>query len=364
MRIGIYARGLSQKEGGVKNFLLDLVTKIRDMNFKGHTFYVIHNAPKRFFKTTSSYSEILMKTQNKFYADFFLAPNIINTLQLEKKKKKKNVIPYGIKCAKVVIVHDLAYYLKQLNAYPLLDTLYMKWMIRSSSKRADKVIAVSENTKKDLKEILSIPENKVSVVHESVNGNFRKIKDTDILQKVKKKYELPDNFMLFTGGISPRKNIPRLLEAFSIFKEKNRIYKLVLTGSVGWKNNRENLLINSNVDIFKIGYVETEDMPVLYNLADLYLYPSLYEGFGLPILEAQACGCPVLTSNVTSCPEVAGDGAHIVNPYSEKEIVEGMQKILQDKMYREKLIRKGYKNLERFSWERSAKELLEVLENL
>jgi glycosyltransferase involved in cell wall biosynthesis len=108
--------------------------------------------------------------------------------------------------------------------------------------------------------------------------------------------------------------------------------------------------------------VDEDDLPKIYNLADLLLFPSLYEGFGLPILEAQACGCPVLTSNVTSCPEVAGDGAHIVDPYSVDEIRDGILKIIKDNNYKEQLIKKGFENIKRFSWEKSARKILELID--
>jgi glycosyltransferase involved in cell wall biosynthesis len=114
--------------------------------------------------------------------------------------------------------------------------------------------------------------------------------------------------------------------------------------------------------VIKIGFVDEDDLPKIYNLADLLLFPSLYEGFGLPILEAQACGCPVLTSNVTSCPEVAGDGAHIVDPYSVDEIRDGILKIIKDNNYKEQLIKKGFENIKRFSWEKSARKILELID--
>ncbi|MFW6025682.1 MAG: glycosyltransferase family 4 protein [Candidatus Woesearchaeota archaeon] len=169
------------------------------------------------------------------------------------------------------------------------------------------------------------------------------------------KYSINKPFIFYVGSDVGRKNIKRLAKSFNSI-EKQIPHELILAGNIRRQYNSQR--------IKKIGYVNNEDLVQLYNQADLYVYPSLYEGFGLPILEAQACGCPVLTSNVTSMPEVAGYGAHIVNPYSEKEIAEGMEKILNDKKYREELIKKGFENVKRFSWEKTARDILKVCKDL
>jgi len=137
---------------------------------------------------------------------------------------------------------------------------------------------------------------------------------------------------------------------------------LYITGSLTWGADNIQAYIAEKLKdrVVILGYVEEEELMSLYSLAEMFLYPSLCEGFGLPILEAQACGCPVLTSNVTACPEVAGDGAHIVNPYSVEEIQAGMLKILQDEEYKHKLITRGFENIKRFSWKKTAEEILKV----
>jgi glycosyltransferase involved in cell wall biosynthesis len=239
----------------------------------------------------------------------------------------------------------------------------MKSLMKLSCKISDKTISISKSTKKDLIEILKINPNKIQTVYLAVEDDFKIIRSPKKIEKIKKKYKLNQPFIFYCGSISPRKNILRMLEAFNEIKDKIP-HNFYLTGNAEWKMSIVSKYIKENdLDrrVIKIGFVDEDDLPGIYNLADLLLFPSLYEGFGLPILEAQACGCPVLTSNVTSCPEVAGDGAHIVDPYSVDEIRDGILKIIKDNNYKEQLIKKGFENIKRFSWEKSARKILEFI---
>jgi len=168
------------------------------------------------------------------------------------------------------------------------------------------------------------------------------------------------------GTIQPRKNLERLIRAFNKIYYHNKNYKLVIAGSKGWLSDEiyglpKKLGIETQVKF--LGYVEDRKLPVLYSRAIALVFPSLFEGFGLPILEAQACGCPVITSNISSMPEVAGKGALFVDPYSVESIKDGMVKIM-NKDLRFKIKDSGFNNVKRFSWEKCAKETLKVLENL
>lgn len=180
-----------------------------------------------------------------------------------------------------------------------------------------------------------------------------------------KKYKIEGDYILFVGTLQPRKNIVRLIEAFSTLGPK--LYTLVVVGKPGWLYEEiyeapKKFKVEDRVKF--LDYVPDEDLPALYQNALCFVLPSLYEGFGLPVLEAMHYGCPVVTSNVSSLPEAAGDAAIMVDPESTESIKEGIEKVLGDKSLREKLVKKGYEQVKKFSWEKCARETLKVLEEV
>ena len=180
---------------------------------------------------------------------------------------------------------------------------------------------------------------------------------------------MPKKFILFLGTLEPRKNVDNIIKAYDKLRKNNNFYeyKLVIAGGKGWKNkNIYNAFKNSKYknDIKFLGYVENKDKNYLYNLADLFIYPSFYEGFGLPPLEAMACGCPVITSSVSSLPEIVGSAGIMVNPHDISEISQAMNDVLSDKNLQNKLSQKGIKKAKEFNWEKSAKKYLFCLKKL
>jgi glycosyltransferase involved in cell wall biosynthesis len=209
-------------------------------------------------------------------------------------------------------------------------------------------------------------EEKIRVINEAANENFKIIQAKDILDDCMKRYNLPEKFILYVGTLEPRKNIVRLLQAFSGVHEKTGV-PLTIVGKKGWKYKEIfNTFLDLNLEekVLFTGYVEPEELPALYNLATLFVYPSLYEGFGLPPLEAMQCGCPVVTSSVSSLPEVVGDAAIKVNPRSIQEIEQAMCRLLSDENLRNNYIEQGVKQAEKFSWERCARETYQVYQEV
>lgn len=360
IKIGIYARGLSQNVGGVKQYIQSMTKAIIDNIDDDTELYIFHNCKKRQFAGNRNVREIILKSSNKMICDHVLAPYYFNKLKLDVVWFTKNVIPFFVKAKKIVTFHDLAYFLPEYSAYPLIDTIYMKIMIKSSAIRADKIIAVSENTKKDIIHLLDIPEGKIKVIYEAADEKYKIIKNKKELDRIQKKYKLSREFILFTGGISPRKNLVRLIEAFNQISDKIP-HDLVLTGGNGGRNSKELELIESNERIKKIGYVSDDDMPYLYNLAEIYVYPSLYEGFGLPVLEAQACGIPVIASKAASIEEVGGKNVLYINPYDVSDIKGALLKALQDEYLKNKMVKENFKNVKSFCWNKSGAQLLEII---
>lgn len=267
-------------------------------------------------------------------------------------------------CFVVPVITDLAVY-RLKETYQLSRVLWWRMQYRYVRRRANLFLAISEFTKKEMVEILRIPPEKIKIVPCACSPAMGPVTDEGLLKKVRDKYQLPEHFVLFVGNFNPRKNLERLLAAFDLAKDQESIpHHLVIAGELGWKFDKQEALKNiRHVDaVHFIGYVPDEDMPALYSLADLFAFPTLYEGFGIPVIEAQACGTPVLTSDCSALPEVCGDSAVFVNPYGVEDISREMLRVLQDPKVAKALAEKGLQNAKRFSWKNSAQQMNELIE--
>ena len=256
----------------------------------------------------------------------------------------------------IVTVHGLEYEFCP-KAYSWWERIYMRYSIRFSVRVSETVIAVSENTKRDVVKLYGVPEERVKVGYQ-VSGIKYQVSDT--------KYKIHNSeYLLFIGRLEERKNVVRIIEAFGILKEKYKIpHKLVLVGKPGYgyekaKGKRQKAKVAD--DIVERGYVIEEEKWELLKNADVFLFPTLYEGFGIPVLEAQAVGVPVVTSDTSSLPEVAGEGAAYCDPSSAEAIADAVQKVLSDEVFRGGIIEKGKKNVEKFSWERCSRGIIGLL---
>ena len=235
---------------------------------------------------------------------------------------------------------------------------------RLAIERADMLIAISESARRDLIERMHAPAERIVVTPLAADPALARVTDPAVLDRVRRRYRLPERFVLFLGAMEPRKNLLRLIEAWATLKPAvRRETSLVVAGAQGWLNDSvrsrvETLGLGDRVHL--AGYVEGEDLAALYSLATVFAYPSLWEGFGLPVLEAMACGTPVLTSDVSSLPEVAGDAAVLVPPTDVEAIADGLFRLLEDAALRADLAERGRRRAARFSWERCARETLAV----
>jgi len=262
------------------------------------------------------------------------------------------------------IITDLAVY-EMPEVYKFSRVLLWKMQYRYLLKHTDKFIAVSEYTKNDINRFLGVPKDNIEVVYCSVDEKINKVNDEKTLLNVKEKYNLPEKYFLFIGNLNPRKNLVRLYKAFKDVKLRLNIpHKLVIAGEHGWKYKKVLNVLKKDEDVVFTGYIDEEDKSTLYTMADIFIFPSLYEGFGIPILEAQKCGVPVITSNVSAMPEVAGNGALTVNPYDVNDIAKAIEKIVSDEGLKKKLIKEGNKNIERFSWQESANKINKIIESI
>lgn len=268
-------------------------------------------------------------------------------------------------CILIPLVTDLAVY-RLKEAYQLSRVVWWRLQYRYVCRCADRFLAVSEFTKREMVDILHIPPEKIAVVPCACSSEMRPVADPAALVGLREKYRLPERFVLFVGNFNPRKNLERLIRAFDRAKGEGLIHHLVIAGEQGWKFDRTAALrgIRHSRDIHFTGYVPDGDMPALYSAAELFAFPTLYEGFGIPVLEAQACGTPVLTSNGSSLPEVGGEGAVYVDPYDTEGICAGMRHVLDNPEIAQQLVQKGLANVQRFSWQASAERLDEMIETI
>lgn len=233
-------------------------------------------------------------------------------------------------------------------------SLYYSYLIPRISRKALKIITISENSKQDLINIINTSEDKIEIVYCSISNEFAQ-SDTFASHNQYGKY------ILAVSSLDPRKNFNNLIQAFNYAKLKDT--KLVIVGSENkvFANQSLKELLQYNPNIVFTGYITDRELIDLYKNASLFLYPSLYEGFGIPPLEAMACGCPTIVSNVASLPEVCGNASHYIDPYSVESIAEGIETVLNDKDYSELLRQRGYRRVKLFSWQASAKKLISVL---
>lgn len=256
----------------------------------------------------------------------------------------------------ILTIHDLSF-----EHYPT----YFSWKQRAwhaaarpkkQCEQAYAIVTPSAFTRSDVIETYGIPQNQVHVVSPGIS---QPTVSQERIDRVKKTYNLPERFVFFLGTIEPRKNIQSLVEAFGLLNRKNE--QLIIAGASGWKNKRLLSLINDTPGVRYIGYVRAEEKQALYSLATLMVYPSMYEGFGFPLLEAMAAGAPVITSHHGSLSEVAADAAYYVQPRNVSEIATAIQTLLDNHSLRQQYVSKGYERVQQFSWERAASQWLSCL---
>jgi glycosyltransferase involved in cell wall biosynthesis len=376
MNIGVDVRSLLEKErSGVGEYTYQLLGAIFDID-RENQYYLFYNSWK---KVGGDFLSEWKKHSNVHFCEFHWPNKLLNFcfkfLQRPRVDKlissagkidlffipNLNFIALSRGVKKIITVHDLSF-----EFFPKFFSWKRRmwhWFINPKKliRSADKIIAVSENTKKDLMELYKVAAEKVNVIYSGVGGS-ENILDVEM---VKKKHNLPEKFILFLGTLEPRKNIEGLIQAFEIFKKEDRAdYKLVIVGPCGWLYKK--ILARADKspacdDIEFINYIAPEEKFVFYKLAKLFVYPSFYEGFGFPPLEAARAETPVVVSTNSSLPEVMGEAAIMVDPYNPVEMAKAMAECLTDENLRNSLIEKGKAQAEKFSWARATNEFLSLI---
>jgi glycosyltransferase involved in cell wall biosynthesis len=280
--------------------------------------------------------------------DFTLPPTLPNTRTL-------------------LTVHDLSFLRAPETTPPVLKA-YLDRVVPRSVRRADHVLADSQATKDDLVALYGTPPDKVTVLLGGVNPEFAPVTNRGTRQAVRQRYALPDNRYIFSiGTVQPRKNYTRLIEALAALGSECEDVHLVIAGGRGWLDApifRAVSDLHLTERVHFTGFARDEDLPALYSEAVCLAYPSLYEGIGLPVLEAMACGIPVVTSNISSMPEVAGEAALLVDPYDVAALADALRRLITDEALRADLISRGLRQVAHFTWTRAAQQLLDVYRRL
>jgi glycosyltransferase involved in cell wall biosynthesis len=266
----------------------------------------------------------------------------------------------------IVTIHDMAS-LRSRGRFGTLKRFYLRIFVPLSARKARRVLAVSEAARKEIADLCKIDGGKIVVVRHGISRSFSPDGDRSG-PPAALKLKVGSGYILYVGTLEPGKNIPRIIEAYSIVRKRTGTERaLVIAGRTGWLHDdifRAVKRLGLDKEIVFTGYVSKGDLPSLYRGADLFVFPSLYEGFGLPVLEAMACGTPVVTSNTSSLPEVAGDAALLVDPENVEEIAGAMERVLTDQDLRAELSRRGRERARLFTWERCAQETLKVYEEV
>lgn len=269
------------------------------------------------------------------------------------------IVPPRISGHVISVIHDLTF-LRFPETMSKRNRRRIQNDIKYSIERSDMLITITEFSKSELIDLLEIPSDKIKIVSPAPSLAL----DAEDFTDLSYRYNITKPFLLYVGTIEPRKNLVRLMQAFEWLKSKKGMpHQLVLAGGLGWKNNEIQDAIGKSPykkDIIMTGYITDKEKNTLYQAADLFVFPSVYEGFGIPPLEAMTFGCPVVSSNTASLPEVVGDAAELVDPMNVESIAEGMWKVLSNDLYRAELVQKGYQQAEKFNWDDSAKKLMQI----
>ncbi|MFH1905188.1 MAG: glycosyltransferase family 1 protein [bacterium] len=359
MRIAIDARMILHS--GIGTYTKNLLTNILDID-KSNT-YILLGKKEALSKYTQRPNVSIKEFSSPIYG---VSEQVVEPLKLwnvEFLHCPHYNIPVIYEGEMIVTVHDLIHlifpqFLKSRAAY-----FYAKSLFKLMAIRAKKIIAVSESTKADIVNYLGVKEDKVIVIYNGVSEIFKKDASQEECEKLRHKLNLHAKYILNVSNMKAHKNIETLIEAYSKLREKGIEQKLLLVG--GEKERVEELQIYSeqfNVaeDVICIQNIDFEDLPPLYQICDVFVFPSLYEGFGLPLVEAMASRVPVVTSNVSSMPEVVGNAGITVEPNDVDSLAKAIEKIISDSKLRENMIKMGIKQIEKFNWQDTARKTLDV----
>ncbi len=374
MRIGIEAQRLfREKKHGLEIVALELIRHLQVVDkVNEYVVFVRADVDNTCIQETSNFKIVQISAGSFPEWEQVKLPRAIKKEKIELLHCTANTAPLFTSVPIVLTLHDIIFLEETKilgNYYQNIGNIYRRIILRSVIKKIKQVITVSNTEKTQILNHLKIEPSKVLVVYNAVDGAFRKM-EAEKLDDVVLHYNLPKEFILFFGNSAHKKNCIETIKGYIEYAQFDDLPKLPLIIAGAFEDYIQTIInqldppSSIRAMIITIGYIPFKEQPIIYNAARLFLYTSTRESFGLPILESMACGTPVITSQISSMPEVAEDAAHMVDPHDKSSIAQGILKILTDTDYEKRLIEKGYVRAQKFNWNNTAKQLVQIYTNL
>ncbi len=369
MKIGIEAQRIfRKKKHGMDIVALELIRQLKDIDHENEYFIFAQSDEDDNILESSKNFQII-KTTNAPYPvwEQWVLPAQVRKHKIDLLHCTSNTAPLRISIPLVLTLHDIIYLekvnLRQGTWYQRLGNLYRRWNVPRAVKIASKIITVSDFENRRINDFFDLHDNSVQTVYNGVGSHFRRITDKDRLDQMRKKYSLPEEFVFFLGNTDPKKNVNGVLSAYReliksradiplVMPDIDRDYLSGIAAQTGSSDVLDRIIFT--------GYIPNEELPAIYSMAKIFLYPSLRESFGIPIVEAMACGTPVITSNTSSMPEVAGDAAVLIDPSDAHSIASSIHQLWNDDLRRSDLSEKGKQRSTFFSWGKNAEHTLQL----
>lgn len=362
MKIAIDAHMLGHRETGNETHIRELLSALADLETQDEFYILLEPGQSAPVPARENWHSLTLPSRSPFRRLLYDLPRLARQYRFDVLHVTYNA-PFFSPCPFVVTVHDVSY-VRHPEFFSLRDRLVLSALVPRSVRAAHRVFTVTEFAKRELGAVYHVPPGKIDVTPNAASENFSQEVDRARLQAVRTKYGTSPDYILAVGNLQPRKNLTRLIRAYArAVQSHNLAHKLVLVGQPQWKASEvlraveEQGLRNR---VILTGFVPDDELRLLYNAATVFVYPSLYEGFGLPVLEAMACGTPVIASNTSALPEIAGDAARLVDPRDVDELARALVEMLSDTALRETFTQKGLAHVKTFSWQATARRVWEA----
>ncbi len=370
MKIGIEAQRISRKKKhGMDIVAIELIIKLQVIDkVNEYIIFMKDDEDNGVIKETANFKIVRIKSAPYPYWEQVLLPIEIKKYNLDLLHCTSNTAPLFTNTPVVITLHDIIY-LEKLNftkgtLYQIFGNFYRRWNVPQVVRKAAKILTVSNYEQARIVQHFNLQSNQVTTVYNGVSDTFSRVKSPDVLKAIKLKYNLPDEYVFFLGNTDPKKNVEGVMNALSILRKKNSLNFRLLMLDID-KTYLQSIAIKiGDLQILDYitfcGYIPNHELPAIYSMAKAFLYPSLRESFGIPMVEAMACGVPVITSNTSSMPEVSGDAAVLVDPFNPEDIANALINLLGNETLKKELVLKGIERAKAFSWQNNALKTLDI----